>query len=50
MACLCYLGALIVAVAVVMFTLLYTNTFSDGPEAVRQAAFHVVSLATTTGR
>ena len=44
-----YLGALIVAVAVVMFTLLYTSTFSDGPEAVRQAAFHVVSLATTTG-
>ena len=44
-----YLGVLIVAVAVVTFALLYTDTFSHGPDAVRHAAFHVLSLATTTG-
>lgn len=44
-----YLGVLVVAVAAVTLVLLLTGTFGHGPDAVRQAAFHVVSLATTTG-
>ena len=44
-----YVGVLVVAVALVLAVLLHTRTFTDPNAAVRQAAFHVVSLATTTG-
>ena len=44
-----YLGVLLVATLMVMVLLLAHGVYDDGLEALRISAFHVVSLATTTG-
>jgi trk system potassium uptake protein len=44
-----YLGVLLAATLLVMALLLAHGVYDDGLEALRISAFHVVSLATTTG-
>ena len=44
-----YLGVLLAATLLVMVLLLAHGVYDDGLEALRISAFHVVSLATTTG-
>ena len=44
-----YLGVLLAATLLVMALLLAHGVYDDGFEALRVSAFHVVSLATTTG-
>ncbi len=44
-----YFGTLLVATVLVMAMLLVDQVFNDFPTAIRQAAFQVVSVATTTG-
>lgn len=44
-----YLAVLLVATFLVMALLLAHGVYDDGMEALRISAFHVVSLATTTG-
>lgn len=44
-----YLGVLLAATLLVMALLLSHGVYEDGLEALRISAFHVVSLATTTG-
>ncbi len=44
-----YLGVLLAATLLVMSLLLVHGVYDDGLEAFRISAFHVVSLATTTG-
>ena len=44
-----YLAVLLAATLLVMSLLLFHGVYDDGMEALRISAFHVVSLATTTG-
>ncbi len=44
-----YLGVLVTATVVLSIVLAAWQTYDDFPRALRAAAFHVVSLATTTG-
>jgi trk system potassium uptake protein TrkH len=44
-----YLGVLLASTLLVMVLLLVHGVYEDGLEALRISAFHVVSLATTTG-
>lgn len=44
-----YAIVLAASIALVTLMLLAEGVYADGPTAVRQAAFHVLSLATTTG-
>jgi trk system potassium uptake protein TrkH len=44
-----YLSVLLASTLLVMLLLLAQGTYDDGLEALRISAFHVVSLATTTG-
>jgi trk system potassium uptake protein len=44
-----YLGVLLVSIALVTVMLLVHGVYDDAAEALRSSAFHVVSLATTTG-
>ncbi|WP_090137982.1 TrkH family potassium uptake protein [Limnohabitans sp. DM1] len=44
-----YLGVLLASTLLVMALLLVHGVYADGLEALRISAFHVVSLATTTG-
>ncbi len=44
-----YFAVLIVSIGLISLLLAAQRTYPDYPEALRMAAFHVVSLATTTG-
>ena len=44
-----YLGVLLASTLLVMALLMFHGVYHDGLEALRISAFHVVSLATTTG-
>jgi trk system potassium uptake protein len=44
-----YIGALLVSIALVSLLLAVHGVYEDFPEALRASAFHVISVATTTG-